>query len=363
MSLTAILFVLLFAIIYFLLCFYISKNIWVWLKTYTNGKYKKTYTILFVFIAVSPFLTRAFTIPVFAWISGFWMAIIGYSLILLPLANLLYFLLKKKGIKWMGLGIMLFFAIIFSVGSFNAWNPIVRSYDVNIPKKTELPGIKILLASDLHLGPIVGVSHLQKLVDIADNVQPDLILLAGDTIDDDIEPFVENNMQKLMAELQAPLGVYAISGNHDVYGNDLLRLEHELTNAGVQVLRDETVLIQNQFYLTGRKDPAEGDRYEIQSLLKGLDKSKPIIMMDHQPNELQLAEKYGADVLVSGHTHNGQLAPANLITGMLFENDGGYLQKNSLHSFVSSGFGTWGPPLRIGSRSEVMVINLQFGVQ
>jgi len=258
---------------------------------------------------------------------------------------------------------MMFFAFIFSFGSFNAWNPIVRSYEVNIPKKTELSGMKILLASDLHLGPIVGVSHLQKLVDIADNVQPDLILLAGDTIDDDIEPFLEKNMQKLMNEIEAPLGVYVISGNHDVYGNDLLRLEQELTDAGIKVLRDETVLIQNQFYLTGRKDPAEGERYEIQSLLKGLDKSKPIIMMDHQPNEIHLAAKYGVDVLVSGHTHNGQLAPANLITGMLFENDGGYLQKNAMHSFVSSGFGTWGPPLRIGSRSEVMVIDLQFGVQ
>ncbi len=363
MSLTAILFVLLFAIIYIFLCFYISKNVWAWLKTYTNGKYKTIYTILFIFIAVSPFLTRAFTIPVFAWISGFWMTIIGYSLILLPFANLLYFLLKKKGIKWIGLGIMIFFAFIFSFGSFNAWNPIVRSYEVNIPKKTELSSMKILLASDLHLGPVVGVSHLQKLVDSAAKVQPDLILLAGDIIDDDIDPFLEKNMQKLMSEMEAPLGVYAISGNHDVYGNDLLRLEHELTHAGIQVLRDETILIQNQFYLTGRKDPAEGERDEIQSLLKGLDKRKPIIMMDHQPTELHLAEKYGADVIVSGHTHNGQLAPANLITGMLFENDGGYLQKNSLHSFVSSGFGTWGPPLRVGSRSEVMVIDLQFGIQ
>ncbi len=97
---------------------------------------------------------------------------------------------------------------------------------------------------------------------------------------------------------------------------------------------------------------------EVYQITRGVDRSKPIIMLDHQPTELNEAEKAGIDLLVSGHTHHGQLAPANLVTGMLFENDGGYLQKNSLHSFVSSGFGTWGPPLRIGSRSEVMVINL-----
>ncbi|WP_394231267.1 metallophosphoesterase [Niallia oryzisoli] len=360
MSLPTILFVLLFVIVYSLLCIYIGKNVWVWLKTYTKGKYQKSFYFLFIMLAASPFLARTVTIPLFAWISGFWMAIIGYSLILLPIANLLYFIFKRKGIQWIGLGIILFFAIIFSVGTYNAWNPIVRHYEVNIPKKSELPAIKILAASDLHLGPIVGVTHLKKLINISNHVKPDIILLAGDTIDDDIEPFLENNMQAVMQNLHAPLGVYAISGNHDVYGNDLVRLEHYLTKAGIQVLRDETVLINDQFYLTGRKDPAEGERLEIQALLKDFDKKKPIIMMDHQPNELDSAEKYGTDLLVSGHTHNGQLAPANLITGMLFENDGGYLHKGTMHSFVSSGYGTWGPPLRMGSRSEVMVIDLHF---
>ncbi|WP_338448071.1 metallophosphoesterase [Niallia oryzisoli] len=361
MSLTTSLFFLIFVIVYFLLCIYISKNIRAWLKLYTKGKYRKRYLLLLFLFSVSPFLAQAFSFPLFAWISGYWMAVIGYSLILLPFANLLYFLFKKKGIQWYGLGIIAFFVIIFCIGSYNAWSPIVRSYEVNIPKKAEQPSIKILLASDLHLGPIVGVTHLQKLVAIADEVKPDLILFAGDTIDDDIDPFLEKNMQALMNELEAPLGVYAISGNHDVYRNDLPLLEQELEKAGIQVLRDETILVHNQLYLTGRKDPAEGDRKEIQALLKGMEKSKPIIVMDHQPTELDQAKRYGVDLMVSGHTHNGQLAPANLITGMLFENDGGYLQKGSLHSFVSSGYGTWGPPLRMGSRSEVMVIDLQFG--
>ena len=131
-----------------------------------------------------------------------------------------------------------------------------------------------------------------------------------------------------------------------------------MDKVGIQFLLDEAVLINDQYYLVGRKDLAEGNRETTASLLKDLDKTKPIIMLDHQPRELKEAEKAGVDILLSGHTHKGQLAPANLVTEILFENDGGYLKKQNLHSFVSSGFGTWGPPLRIGSRSEVMVINI-----
>lgn len=311
-------------------------------------------------LSVSPFLGQVSSWPFFEWVSGFWMAIIGYSLLLLPLANILYFLLKKKGVFWMGMGIISVFVIIFIVGSFNAWNPVVRNYNVTIPKTVEQPNLKILMASDIHLGSIVGESHLQKLVHIADEVKPDIILFAGDMIDDHIEPFLEHNMGGLLNALSAPLGVYVISGNHDVYGNDLPQLVREMDKAGIQVLRDRATLIHNQFYLVGRKDPAEGNRKDIGLLLRGVEKTKPIIVLDHQPTELNETEKEGVDLLLSGHTHNGQLAPANLITDLLFENDGGYLRKESLHSFVSSGFGTWGPPLRIGSRSEVMVINLYF---
>jgi uncharacterized protein len=362
MSLSSILIVVLFVVVYFLLCYYISYNGWVWLKTsWLKGRFKKSYILIMMFLSFSLFFGQVFSGSFFEWIGGFWMAIMGYSLILLPFVNLIVYLLKKRGIFWIGVGVISFFVIIFMVGSFNAWNPIVRNYEVTIPQTVEQPNLKILMASDLHLGPIVGESHLQKLIEIADEVEPDVILLAGDIIDDHIEPFLEHNMGGMMKKLNAPLGVYAISGNHDVYGNDLPQLVHEMERAGIRVLRDEAVLINDQFYIVGRKDLAEGNRKEIHLLVRELEKTKPVIMLDHQPTELDEAEKTGVDLLLSGHTHKGQLAPANLITGMLFENDGGYLRKEALHSFVSSGLGTWGPPLRIGSRSEVMVINLNFG--
>jgi predicted MPP superfamily phosphohydrolase len=92
-----------------------------------------------------------------------------------------------------------------------------------------------------------------------------------------------------------------------------------------------------------------------------VDHSKPVIVLDHQPYDLGIAADNGVDLIVSGHTHRGQIAPANLITSAIFENDWGYLQKGSLHSVVTSGFGFWGPPIRIGSQSEIVLINLKFG--
>ncbi|MEH7388549.1 metallophosphoesterase, partial [Bacillus sp. JJ1521] len=113
-------------------------------------------------------------------------------------------------------------------------------------------------------------------------------------------------------------------------------------------------------YIIGRNDETDKNRVEIRNLVSSLDSSKPLIMLDHQPNELDAAEANEIDLILSGHTHRGQVFPGNLITGMLYENDYGILKKGDLHSIVSSGFGTWGPPLRLGTRSEVVLINVEF---
>lgn len=360
MSITGIVIFILIFCIYFLLCFYIARNGWVWLRSIGLKEHlNKWYLIIIFMLSISIFLGQFSLWPPISWVAGFWMVILGYGILVFPVANIIYYSMKKRGAFWIGMGVITFFMVITIIGSINAWNPIVRSYDVKIEKTSEISNIEILVASDLHLGTIVGKSHLVKLVNIAQEVKPDIILLAGDIIDDHIEPYLENEMGETMKKLNAPLGVYAVSGNHDVYGNDLPLLIQEMNKAGIHVLRDEAVSINDQFYLVGRNDLAEENRKVTSTLVKNLDHSKPILMIDHQPTELNEAKENGVDLLFSGHTHYGQLAPANLITGMLFENDGGYLKKENLHSFVSSGFGTWGPPLRIGSRSEVMVINVE----
>ncbi|PLR84412.1 phosphoesterase [Bacillus canaveralius] len=360
MSISTILMIITTILAYSLICFYVGYNGWVWLRATFSFPYKKAYIAVIVLFSASIFLGQFSSMLPLILMGHTWLVVIGYSVILLPLANLLVYILKKRGIFWIGIGVISIFMFIFVYGSFNAWNPVVRSYHLEIDKQSGEQNVKILMVSDLHLGSIVGERHLQRLVDVVDEEKPDIILIPGDIIDDHIDPFLEKNMSETMKKISAPLGVYAVLGNHDYYGDDTALILDEMEKLGIRVLMDESVSIDEQFYLIGRKDLTDENRNEASALLRNLDKTKPLIMMDHQPVELNEAKENGIDVLLSGHTHRGQLAPANLITSKMYENDWGYLQKENLHSFVSSGFGIWGPPLRIGSRSEVMVIDVKF---
>jgi uncharacterized protein len=350
----------LFLLIYLAICYYIGFNGWVWLRETFSFRYKKAYIICISFLSLSFFLDRLGSARVLAYISGSWLLIVGYGLILLPVANLIYFLLKKRGVKVLGGVIISFFILVFVFGSYNAWNPVVRSYDLKIDKPSYQEDLSILMVSDLHLGKTVGKNHLERLVELTKEQQPDIVLIAGDIIDDYILPYLDENMGEAMKQIKAPLGVYATSGNHDYYGDDLDILHKEMEKAGIHMLADESVNIQNSFYVVGRNDLTDKNRKSMEELVKNLDKNQPIIMLDHQPNEIKEASANDVDVLLSGHTHGGQVAPANIITNLLYENDWGHLQKGSLHSIVSSGFGLWGPPFRIGTRSEVVMVNLQF---
>ena len=146
----------------------------------------------------------------------------------------------------------------------------------------------------------------------------------------------------------------------DYYGGDLFLLRDEFKDIGFEFLMDETVTVNDQLTIIGRKDETDQNRQSISSLMEGADDTLPVIVIDHQPKEISEAHEAGADLIVSGHTHRGQVFPANLITSMIYENDWGYLKRDQLHSFTTSGFGFWGPAIRIGSRSEVMSVTLQY---
>lgn len=348
------------AAVYGALSYYISFNGWVWLRTTRFGIYKKTYIGAAGFLSLSLIIGMFTPFLAFKLIGYFWLVLIGYGLILFPIINLIVRLLKKKGLFWIGLAVVAFYAFVFIYGSYNAWNPVVRQYEAAVDKPGKPGTLRVLAASDLHIGSIVGKNHAERLVRIADELKPDIILIPGDIIDDYIQPYLDQGVGETMKKLHAPLGVYAVPGNHDYYGDDLSRLSKEMEKAGITFLMDETVLVENEFYIVGRKDVTDENRKEVSELVKGLDHSKPILMMDHTPLFLDVAEENGIDLLFSGHTHRGQLAPAHWITAMMYENDWGHIEKGNMHSIVSSGFGTWGPPLRLGSRSEAVLVNVTF---
>jgi uncharacterized protein len=353
-------FVIITLIVFLAISLYVGYNGWVWLNSKFMFKYKKSYIAVIFLLSVSFILGRLLDSKILDTVGGYWMVVIGYSLIVLPIANILYFLFKKKGKFQIGLGVLAFFIVVFCYGSYNAWNTTIRNYEIAIEKHSEMKDLKVLLATDIHVGEDIGTHNLLKLVDIVKEQKPDIVLLAGDILNDNIEPYIANNISDIMQEIKAPLGVYAVPGNHDYYGDDVEALEKEMDKIGIHFLRDEVMDVDNQFYIVGRQDYTEIDRKQINDLVRDLDHSKPILMLDHQPREIGEAEESGVDMIVSGHTHRGQLAPAHLITGAMYENDWGYLNKGQLHSFTSSGLGVWGPALRIGSQSEVMLIDVNF---
>jgi hypothetical protein len=167
-----------------------------------------------------------------------------------------------------------------------------------------------------------------------------------------------------LLKLEAPLGVYAITGNHEFIGG-VERTTDYLASHGLTLLRDTCVHIAGSFYVAGREDRDKlrftgVKRNELDELLNGIDKSQPIILLDHQPWELDKAQQAGIDLQISGHTHHGQLWPWGYLTQKIFEVSRGYKQKGDSHFYVSTGYGTWGPPVRTGNRPEIMVFDLEF---
>jgi predicted MPP superfamily phosphohydrolase len=159
--------------------------------------------------------------------------------------------------------------------------------------------------------------------------------------------------------------VYAVLGNHEYISRNSELAVESLKQANVNVLVDEHVKLNNQFYIVGRDDRMAGSisgkpRMKLSKLMDGIDKNLPIILLDHQPNNLEEGQRNGIDLQLSGHTHNGQFFPNNLISKHVFEHSWGYLRKGDYQVIVSSGFGTWGPPIRIGSNPEIADLTIYF---
>ena len=256
-------------------------------------------------------------------------------------------------------------SLIMILGHANAWHPKITELNIQIPKQAgNFKTLRIVAASDIHLGSIIGPGKTENLVKTIQSLKPDIILFPGDVVDEDVKPVIAQNLGKSLQNLSAPFGVFSSTGNHEYIGGGEPSIEYLIQN-GVHVVRDTALLINNSFYLIGREDLHQKHntgkpRKTLDDIMAGMDVSKPIVMLDHQPYNLNEAVDAGVDLQLSGHTHHGQLWPLSYITKKIFEVSWGYKQKGNSHFYVSSGFGTWGPPVRIGNRPEIVVINLTF---
>jgi len=193
---------------------------------------------------------------------------------------------------------------------------------------------------------------------------PDIVVFGGDLIDEDIQSVIRHNVGEKLVQLKAKYGIYAVSGNHEYIGGIAKAIPY-LENHGIKMLHDTAILIDGNFYLVGRDDRDKvrftgNPRKPLAEIIAHVDKSMPLILFDHQPQKLGDAISNNIDLQISGHTHHGQLFPFNLITNAVYEISRGYKKIGNTQFYVSNGFGTWGPPIRIGNRPEIMVFNIQF---
>ncbi|MDR2449163.1 MAG: metallophosphoesterase [Prevotellaceae bacterium] len=382
-------FVLVFVLIlgvYLLINAYVFVRGWQALET--GMRYRWIYATVAPLLILSfigaQFLKRSFDNPVidFFWLLGsFWLAALLYLFFSVALIDFVRIILRGFGEKpaWLyahyGMVKFALFCILavgaltlLSVGHYNATRPIVNTVDIEINKHVAgRSSLNIVMASDLHLGCINGRSALQRWVNTINDLQPDIVLLPGDVFDDNPAAVARKRLGNILEGIKAPLGVYFAPGNHESYGN-LSRAVEYLSAHRVQVLLDEVVLVDSSFYIAGRLDRS-GERNgvtrkSLQDLLEtALDKEKPVFLLDHQPVKLNEAVEAGIDLQVSGHTHRGQLWPFSILTKCIYELDWGYRQKGSTHFYVSQGAGTWGPPVRLGTRSEIVQLKVRFGLR
>lgn len=303
-------------------------------------------------------------------IGSYWLAFFFYGFFALVFIDLLQMMdnwlgflpgFAKEAYFYTGTTVVLFLILLVVYGTINARNPVINRYNITVDKFAgNIKDLHIIMVSDLHLGSVVNEKRLSSLVQTINKLRPDLVFLVGDIIDENVKVFKKLGMVEILKGLRPKIGSYAVLGNHDYYGGQYRYAIKLLENAGIKVLRDEWVLIKESFYLVGRDDKFSRFRKGLEVLLADIDRKFPIIVLDHNPVDIKEALANEVDLQLSGHTHRGQLVPLDRITQRIFLKDWGYLRIDGFQAIVSNGFGTWGPPIRIGNRPEIVEIFLQF---
>lgn len=355
-------FLFLFLILFYLLAcvglaYGISKNL--------RSRLAKVSTwVVVMFLAISFFLSRL--LPegtpeciqsVIYAISTTWLLYMLYGSMLMILLYIGRWVMRiaQKPVKPIGLStfVAIFLAVttLLIAGYINAVSPRIVNYHVG------LNGKRIVAVSDIHMGHGVGKSDVEKLVNIVNEQNADMCIIAGDLFDGDIAPVINGDLGAAMRNVNCP--IVAVMGNHEYIGGDPDRDAEYLRGLGMNVLRDSAIVL-NGYTIVGRDD-VSGVRFK--GLTKSIKEIVPdslmnnLIVVDHQPYRIDESVENGAVLHISGHTHAGQVWPMRIFTSMIYKLDYGMERFGGTAAIVTSGYGTWGPRVRLKTVSEVVVID------
>jgi uncharacterized protein len=333
-------------------------------------------SLSFVLVKVMPF--SVYWIPLFGYSLFALLLCLFFSCIIFDLFFIGYKLLKHHPLeKTFAVRSSFFgcFILVLIIGLYAANYPRITYYHVKINKSAQVKQLRIVQLTDIHISELTSVNYIKTMVERVNQLKPDYIVITGDTLDKRLKPFVNKQMPNLFAQLKSTYGTIIIFGNHEHYGVQDEENIHEQAiiqafEAGNMTVLKDNVLFSPQtgVYIIGRDDNSIGrygrHRASLNSLMAQVNQEQPVILLDHQPLELDKAADLGVDILFSGHTHGGQIFPFTLLVKLKYENSWGIMQKQRANhhftSIVSSGYGLWGPPIRIMSRAEIVVTDIHF---
>lgn len=251
------------------------------------------------------------------------------------------------------LSIFVGLTLLFTYSYFHYMHKMRVPLQIETSKTLERP-LKIVMLADLHLGYHNDKTELQRWVGLINAEHPDLVLIAGDIIDNSVKPLLAARMSDEFRHISAP--IYACFGNHEYFGGS--RQAHEFYKAaGINLLND-SVATKYGINIVGRDDYSSPHRKKLSEIMKNADKQLFTIDIDHEPYHLEEAQQNGIDFQFSGHTHYGQVWPLSWIEDAIYEDAFGPLKKGNTQYYVTSGMGIWGAKFRIGTRSEYVVLDL-----
>ncbi len=372
-----------FFVVYSAINYYIFIRGWQALSAYPQLRI--IYLVLFLILSLSYIVSKILTdrLPSFLydtlqWIGSFWFAFMLYfilSIILLDLLRLLnhYFSIFPASIvnnygtwKFGTLIIVLVLtSVIVAAGYINTRILNVQNLEVTLKKgSSHLTELNVVTFADIHLTAMNNEKLLSSIIDRTNALNPDIVLIPGDIVDEKSVWYQKRGIGESFFRIKSRYGVYASTGNHE-YIVGIKDASEFIKSHNINLLQDEMVQVDSAFYIAGRDDRSKKqftgqNRKPLNEIVSSRDKELPLILLDHTPFGLEEAENNKVDLQLSGHTHHAQLWPLNFITQMIYEKSYGYLQKGNTQYYVTSGVGTWGPPVRTGSRTEIVNLKIKF---
>ncbi|MWP46066.1 metallophosphoesterase [Gilliamella sp. Pas-s27] len=363
-------------IICILMAVYLGKRWLFWFNFHLTGYYKTIYWVVVVTAGLSLVLSRVFdgTFNKLSLVFNSIFAVVLCSIFTLLIFDAIYLFSKRKLKPNLWLKIVYISAVLslFYWGHKMAISPKNVYYQVKIDKLAHVEQLRIVQLSDIHINELTSTEFIQQMIDKVNQLNADFIVITGDTLDKRLAPFIEHGFDKQLQQLKSKYGTYVIFGNHEYLNtrkqnNREEDIIHAFKQANMKVLKDDIVYLDDVgITLIGRDDFSsvlyDVKRATLDELMMFANTSAPIILLDHQPKDLTEPEKLGVDLMISGHTHAGQIFPINFIEKLIYKNAYGLYQNEEQHftSIVSSGYGFWGPPIRLMTRSEIVVIDVVF---